>query len=375
MERFQFTSEAVSQGHPDKVADQISDAILDACITQDPKSKVACETLVTDNLVILAGEITSQASFDPEKIVRNTVKDIGYDNAALGMDYKTCKIEFHFHKQSADIAMGVDWNKELGAGDQGMMFGYACDETPEYMPLPISFAHKILAAQRKARLDKTIPYLGPDAKSQVTVEYEHYIPKKITSIVLSSQHQADVDIEKIRADLKKMILSIAPKGMIDDNTKFYINPTGRFVIGGPLGDTGLTGRKIMVDTYGGMGRHGGGAFSGKDPSKVDRSAAYMARYLAKNIVAAKLAKRCEVQIAYAIGVAKPVSFFIETFGTGTLPNDHLKDLVLTKVDLRPRAIIEKFDLLRPIYTKTAFGGHFGRNDPDFTWEKLDLSFN
>lgn len=371
MSKHLFTSEAVSKGHPDKIADQISDAILDASISQDPYSKVACETLVTDGLVVLAGEITSKSHFDPREVVIQTVKDIGYDRPSLGFDYNSCGILISFHQQSPDIAMGVNWEKQLGAGDQGMMFGFACDETKELMPLPITFAHKMLRQLETLRLDKSLPYLGPDAKSQVTVEYEGFIPKRIDTVVLSSQHTEDVNIDQVRKDLKELVIDIAPQGLIDKNTQFFINPTGRFVIGGPRGDTGLTGRKVMVDTYGGMGRHGGGAFSGKDPSKVDRTAAYMARYVAKNVVAAKLAKRCEVQISYSIGVAKPVAIYIDTFGTNTIPVQEIHDRIVKLFDFTPRGMIETLNLLRPIFRKTASGGHFGRDDPDFTWERLD----
>jgi S-adenosylmethionine synthetase len=363
-----FTSEAVSSGHPDKMADQISDAILDACLAGDPHSKVACETLVTDGLIMLAGEISTQAQIDPRNIVRSTIRDIGYDDPAYGFDYASCGVAFSFHQQSPDIALGIE---KGGAGDQGMMFGFAVDETKEFMPLPIVFAHKILAELAKRRKDKRLPYLGPDAKSQVTVEYKNSIPLRIPAVVVSTQHREDVALETLRNDVQAVIREIAPHGMVDANTRFFINPAGRFVIGGPRGDTGLTGRKIMVDSYGSMGRHGGGAFSGKDPSKVDRSGAYMARYIAKNIVAARLAKRCEVELAYAIGLEEPVSVAVQTFGTAVIPDLDLTKQVQKRLDLTPRGIIQALDLLRPIYRKTASGGHFGREDPDFTWEKID----
>lgn len=371
MSAYLFTSESVSEGHPDKIADQISDAILDSCIKEDPLSKVACETLVTDGLVVVAGEITSKARFEPRSVIRNTIKEIGYDDPELGFDYRSCGIAVSLHLQSQDIAQGVLKGREMGAGDQGMMFGFASDDTPSYMPLPIASAHLILEELRKRRKDGRLSYLGPDAKSQVTVEYEHFTPKRIAAIVLSSQHKENVSVELLRNDLENLVKEIAPGGMIDRNTKFFINPTGRFVIGGPCGDTGLTGRKIMVDTYGGMGRHGGGAFSGKDPSKVDRSAAYMARYIAKNIVAAKLAKRCEVQLSYAIGVIEPVSVHLDCFGTEVVSKERLLKIILENFDLTPKGIIETLQLFRPIYKKTASGGHFGRLDPDFSWEKLD----
>lgn len=376
MQTFKFTSESVAQGHPDKIADQISDAVLDACLEQDSHSRVACETLITDGLVVLAGEITTQAIIDFREIVRNTIEEIGYNDSALGFDAKSCGVLFSMNKQSPDIARGIEKEKdrEQGAGDQGMMFGFACDETPTLMPLPIAFAHEILAELNRCRRSGSIPYLGPDAKSQVTVEYNlNYIPQRIDTIVLSTQHHDNASQEEIRRDMQALIKRIAPKGMIDEKTIFYINPTGRFVIGGPRGDTGLTGRKIMVDSYGGMGRHGGGAFSGKDPSKVDRSGAYMARYVAKNIVAAKLAKRCEVEVSYAIGVADPVSLLVNTFGTGSVPEEALLEAIPKVFDLTPHGMINTLNLLRPIYFKTASGGHFGRTEPSFTWEKTDCA--
>jgi len=363
-----FTSEAVSQGHPDKIADQISDVILDACLAGDSASRVACETLVTDGLVLLGGEISTRAEIDHRAIVRDAIRNIGFDDPSYGFDYSSCGILFSFHQQSADIAHGI--GKE-GAGDQGMMFGYACEETPELMPLPIQFAHKILAELTQRRRDRRLPYLGPDAKSQVTVAYENGVPQRITTLVVSTQHREEASLDQVRSDVRQLIEELAPAEMIDGNTRFFINPAGRFVIGGPRGDTGLTGRKIMVDSYGGMGRHGGGAFSGKDPSKVDRSAAYMARFIAKNIVAAKLAARCEVQLAYAIGLAEPIAISVQTFGTGKVSDAELAKKIQARLDLTPQGIIKALDLLRPIYWKTAFGGHFGRLDPDFTWERID----
>ena len=368
--RFLFTSESVTEGHPDKIADQISDAILDACLAEDPTSRVACETLTCTGLVVIAGEITTKAYVDFQQTVRGVVQSIGYDNAVYGFDSNTCAVISSINKQSGDIAMGVDTG---GAGDQGMMFGFACDETPELMPMPISLAHKLTAKLSEIRRNGTCPYLRPDGKSQVTVEYS--APgkvKRVDAVVISSQHSETVGTDQLRADiLKHVIQAVIPANLLDEDTKYHINPTGRFVIGGPMGDSGLTGRKIIVDTYGGMGRHGGGAFSGKDPTKVDRSAAYMARYIAKNIVAAGLAERCEVQLAYAIGVAEPVSVLVETFGTEKVDPAIIPDLVRANFKLTPRAIIESLDLRRPIYRKTAAHGHFGRNDPDFTWEKTD----
>ena len=368
--RFLFTSESVTEGHPDKIADQISDAILDACFEQDPYSRVACETLTATGLVVIAGEITTKAYVDFQTLVRGVITSIGYDNALYGFDSNTCAVISSINKQSGDIAMGVDTG---GAGDQGMMFGYASNETPELMPMPISLAHKLCRRLSEVRKSGTLPYLRPDGKSQVTVEYnDQNKPVRVDAVVVSTQHAETVTNEELRADiLKHVIQAVIPAEMLDADTKYHINPTGRFVIGGPMGDTGLTGRKIIVDTYGGMGRHGGGCFSGKDPTKVDRSAAYMARYIAKNIVAAGLAERCEVQLAYAIGVAEPVSVLVETFGTATIPVDQLQDLVRANFQLTPRGIIESLHLRRPIYRKTAAYGHFGRDDKDFTWEATD----
>ena len=364
-----FTSESVSEGHPDKMADQISDAILDAALTQDPLSRVACETLVTTGICVVAGEITTKAIIDVPKLVREVIAGIGFTDARMGFDSKTCGILNTIQTQSPDIAMGVDTG---GAGDQGLMFGYACDDTEELMPLPIMLSHKLVQQQSEVRRAGTLTYLRPDAKSQVSVEYVDGKPVRIDAVVLSTQHDDDVSTEQLRADVKKHIIDpIVPKDMIDANTKFHINPTGRFVIGGPHGDTGLTGRKIIVDTYGGMGRHGGGAFSGKDPTKVDRSACYMARYVAKNIVAAGLAQRCEVQLAYAIGVAEPVSVMVNTFGTGQVSEERLVDLVRATFSLTPKGMIETLKLRRPIYRKTSYYGHFGRSEDTFTWEATD----
>jgi S-adenosylmethionine synthetase len=366
-DRFLFTSESVTEGHPDKIADQISDAILDACLRQDPHSRVACETLTATGLVVIAGEISTQAYVDFQSLVRGVVASIGYDNALYGFDSNTCSVISSINKQSGDIAMGVDTG---GAGDQGMMFGYATNETPELMPMPISLAHKLTQCLSNVRKSGQLSYLRPDGKSQVTVEYnEEGKPVRVDAVVISTQHAEMVSNEELRSDiLKHVIQATIPAELLDHDTKYHINPTGRFVIGGPMGDTGLTGRKIIVDTYGGMGRHGGGAFSGKDPTKVDRSAAYMARYIAKNIVAAGLASRCEVQLAYAIGIAEPVSVLVDTFGTGTLPAQELQQLVRANFRLTPKEIIETLDLRRPIYRKTAAYGHFGRSDSDFTWE-------
>jgi S-adenosylmethionine synthetase len=369
-DRFLFTSESVTEGHPDKIADQISDAILDACLAEDPFSRVACETLTCTGLVVIAGEITTKAYVDFQSIVRGTVASIGYDNALYGFDSNTCAVISTINKQSGDIAMGVDTG---GAGDQGMMFGYATNETPELMPTPISLAHKLTRRLSEVRKSGLMSYLRPDGKSQVTVEYDaNNQPVRVDAVVISTQHSETVTNEELRGDiLRHVIQAVIPAALLDAGTKYHINPTGRFVIGGPMGDTGLTGRKIIVDTYGGMGRHGGGAFSGKDPTKVDRSAAYMARYIAKNIVAAGLAERCEVQLAYAIGVAEPVSVLVDTFGTEKVDVNLIPDLVRANFNLTPRGIMDSLNLRRPIYRKTAAYGHFGRNDPDFTWEKTD----
>ncbi|MGH9500376.1 MAG: methionine adenosyltransferase [Terriglobales bacterium] len=368
--RFLFTSESVTEGHPDKIADQISDAILDACLTEDPGSRVACETLTATGLVVIAGEITTKAYVDFQTLVRGTISSIGYNNAIYGFDSNTCAVISSINKQSGDIAMGVDTG---GAGDQGMMFGYACNETAELMPMPIALAHKLTMRLSEVRKHGKLAYLRPDGKSQVTVEYdEHRKPVRVDAVVISTQHSENVGNEELRGDiLKHVIQATIPANLLDEDTKYHINPTGRFVIGGPMGDTGLTGRKIIVDTYGGMGRHGGGAFSGKDPTKVDRSAAYMARHIAKNIVASGLADRCELQLAYAIGVADPVSVLVDTFGTGKVDNATIQQLVRSHFKLTPKGIIEALNLRRPIYCKTAAYGHFGRSDPDFTWEATD----
>jgi S-adenosylmethionine synthetase len=369
-ERFLFTSESVTEGHPDKIADAISDAILDACLEQDPTSRVACETLTATGLVVIAGEITTKAYVDFQQLVRGTVSAIGYNNALFGFDSNTCAVISTINKQSGDIAMGVDTG---GAGDQGMMFGYATNENDDYMPTPISLAHKLTLKLTEVRKSGLLPYLRPDGKSQVSVEYTaEFKPKRIDAVVISTQHAETVTNEELRSDILKHVIQAAlPEELLDENTKYHINPTGRFVIGGPMGDTGLTGRKIIVDTYGGMGRHGGGAFSGKDPTKVDRSACYMCRYIAKNIVAAGLADRAEVQLAYAIGVAEPVSVLVDTFGTGKISEEKIEQLVRENFKLTPKGIIESLHLRRPIYKKTAAYGHFGRKDPDFTWEATD----
>jgi S-adenosylmethionine synthetase len=371
-----FTSESVSEGHPDKVSDQVSDAILDALLTQDPKSRVACETLVTTDLIVLAGEITSEAKVDYEKVARETVKGIGYTHEDIGFNGDTCQVQVHLHTQSPDISQGVTAGeglyKEQGAGDQGLMFGYACHETAEFMPMPIAFSHQLTQRMATVRKNNTVNFLRPDSKSQVTIEYEDGKPKRVDTVVISTQHTPDVSHNSIKeAMIEEVIKKVIPAELMDDKTRFLINPTGRFVVGGPHGDCGLTGRKIIVDTYGGHGSHGGGAFSGKDPSKVDRSASYAARHVAKNIVASGLADQCEVQVAYAIGFAKPVSFMVDTFGSGKLNDNELGQLASEIWDLRPSSIISNLDLLRPIYQKTAAYGHFGRNDPDFTWEKTD----
>ncbi len=377
MKSFQtFTSESVSEGHPDKVADQISDAILDAILGQDARARVACETLVKTGMVIIAGEVTTSAWVDLEEIVRHTVRDIGYNSSEIGFDWASCAVLNAIGKQSADIAMGVDEREdhEQGAGDQGLMFGYASDETDVLMPAPITYAHRLVKRQAEVRKNGTLPWLRPDAKSQVTFRYDKGRPAGVDAVVLSTQHGPEMSLKTIReAVMDEIILPVLPAEWLDKDTRFFINPTGRFVIGGPMGDCGLTGRKIIVDTYGGMARHGGGAFSGKDPSKVDRSAAYAARYVAKNIVAAGLAERCELQVSYAIGVAEPTSISINTFGTGQIDEGRLVQLVREYFDLRPRGLIKMLDLLRPIYQATAAYGHFGREDEAFSWERTDLA--
>lgn len=376
MKNYLFTSESVSEGHPDKVADQISDAVLDAILEQDKTARVAAETMAATNLIVLAGEITTNAMVDYEAITRDTLKGIGYDNPESGIDFKTCEVLTKFGYQSPDIAQGVDNAmddpKNQGAGDQGLMFGYACDETPELMPLPIWLSHRLVERQAMLRKDGRLPWLRPDAKSQVTLEYENNKPKRIDTVVLSTQHSPEIDLKTLReAVIEEIIQPILPKSLIQGDIKFLINPTGRFVIGGPQGDCGLTGRKIIVDTYGGAAPHGGGAFSGKDPSKVDRSAAYAARYVAKNLVAAGLCERCLVQISYAIGVAEPTSVMVDTFGTSQFSEEKIAQLIVENFDLRPKGIVEMLDLLRPIYRKTAAYGHFGRDEPDFSWENID----
>ncbi len=363
-----FTSESVSEGHPDKLCDQVSDAILDAFLEQDPRARVACETLVARNNLVIAGEITAQAKVDIAKVAREVIKEIGYDDLASGFDYKSCNITTYIHQQSPDIAMGVD---KGGAGDQGMMFGYATNETPEFMPLPIMLAHELVLALAKLRKTGKLKYLRPDAKSQVTVEYDNGKPIRVVAVVISTQHDGDVKLETIERDMKAMIERVIPSKFMDKTTKIFVNPTGRFEVGGPLGDTGLTGRKIIVDTYGGVGAHGGGAFSGKDPSKVDRSASYFARYVAKNVVASKLASRCEIQVAYAIGVPEPVSIMVNTFGTGTVSDEQIVEAVRKVFDFTPLGIIKRLNLRRPIYRETAAYGHFGRKQ--FSWEATDAT--
>ncbi|WP_028456519.1 methionine adenosyltransferase [Chitinilyticum litopenaei] len=378
MKDFLFTSESVSEGHPDKVADQISDAILDAILTQDKHARVAAETLVNTGLVVLAGEITTTANIDYIQIARDTIKRIGYDHSDIGFDYKTCAVLVAYDKQSPDIAQGVDEGAGLdldqGAGDQGLMFGYACDETPQLMPAPIYYSHRLVQRQAELRKDGRMPWLRPDAKSQVTLRYDGETGKvkEVDTVVLSTQHHPDISHAQLsEAVIEEIIKPVLPKEWITANTKFLVNPTGRFVIGGPMGDCGLTGRKIIVDTYGGAAPHGGGAFSGKDPSKVDRSAAYAGRYVAKNIVAAGIAKQCLVQVSYAIGVSKPVSIMVDTWGTSTLSNQEIVKLIEEHFDLRPKGIVQMLDLLRPVYTRTAAYGHFGREEPDFSWERTD----
>lgn len=376
--KFLFTSEAVSMGHPDKLADQISDGILDALLAQDPNSRVACETMVTTDFCALAGEITTKANVDYEKVARDVIREVGYTHDDIGFDAKTCTVDMRLHSQSPDIAQGVNDDassgKDIGAGDQGLMFGYACNDTPELMPLPIALSHRILNRLTEARQKGEVDWLRPDSKSQVTVEFQDNTPIRIDTVVVSTQHSPDVSNEEIkRYIIDEIIKPELPEHLVDGDIKYHINPTGRFVVGGPHGDCGLTGRKIIVDTYGGWGRHGGGAFSGKDPTKVDRSAAYMARYVAKNIVASGLADRCEVQLAYAIGVSEPVSIHVDTEGTGQIDDGRICELVRELFPLTPSGIIKHLDLRRPIYRKTAAGGHFGRNEPEFSWEKTDMA--
>lgn len=372
--KYLFTSESVAEGHPDKVADQLSDSVLDAIIEKDPEARVDCETLVMQGTIILTGQITTKTYVDIKKVVRQTLKEIGLDNARDGLDWETCGLLTSIEEQSSDIAMGLDQadKYEQGAGDQGLMFGYATNETKELMPLPISLAHKLVKRLADCRKQRVLPYLRPDGKSQVTVEYNNGKAQRVDTVVIAAQHSEEVDEKKVKRDvIEQVIKHVIPKNLLDEKTKYYVNETGRFVIGGTLADSGLTGRKVIVDTYGGVGSHGGGCFSGKDPSKVDRSGSYMARYIAKNIVAAGLADQCEVQIAYAIGVSRPVSVMVNTYGTGKVSDEKITELVRKHFDMRPRAIIEHLKLLRPIYRKTAVYGHFGREDPDFTWEKTD----
>ena len=376
MSEYLFTSESVSEGHPDKVADQISDSILDAILAQDANARVACETLCSTGLIVMSGEITTHASVDYNVVARETVRRIGYTSSDIGFDSSTCAVLTAFNKQSPDIAQGVNRTKEQemdqGAGDQGLMFGYACDETPQLMPMPIYYAHRLMERQAELRKDGRLTWLRPDAKSQVSVSYLNGKPQRVETVVVSTQHHPDISHASLsEAVIEEIIKPVIPKSMLNGDTRYLVNPTGRFVVGGPMGDCGLTGRKIIVDTYGGAAHHGGGAFSGKDPSKVDRSAAYAGRYVAKNIVAAGIASRCEVQVAYAIGVAKPVSLMVDTFGTGKISDEAIAKLVERHFDLRPRAIIHSLNLLRPIYAKTAAYGHFGRDEPEFTWESID----
>lgn len=371
--KFLFTSESVTEGHPDKICDQISDSILDEFLRQDPESRVAVESLTTTGIVFVAGEVTSKGKVDVQKIVRDTIWEIGYDKPEYGFNFNNCSIQVSLHEQSHDISLGVTpkRNKEQGAGDQGLMFGYATNETYELMPLPITMAHKLTMKLSEVRKKKELSWVRPDGKSQVSIRYEDCKPKGIDTIVISTQHEPDISLSQLRNEIIDNVIKPVCDNWIDDKTKFLVNPTGRFVIGGPLGDTGLTGRKIIADTYGGMGKHGGGAFSGKDPSKVDRSASYMARYVAKNVVAAGLADKCEIQIAYAIGIAEPVSIMVDTFGTGNIAEEKIEDKVRKSFDMRPAGIIKMLDLKRPIYKRTAAYGHFGRNEPSFTWEKID----
>lgn len=369
-----FTSESVTEGHPDKICDKISDAILDDLISQDKKSRVACETLVTTGLVFIAGEITSEGYCELQKVVRNTVREIGYTKAEYGFDYKTCSVVSSIHEQSKDIAIGVNKTEtdELGAGDQGLMFGYACRETEELMPMPIMLAHKLVRRLSQVRKERILPYLRPDGKSQVTIEYESDVPKRIEAVVIAAQHDRSVKMNDLKEDIKSLVIKhVIPPGMLDKNTKIFINETGRFEQGGPLADTGMTGRKIIVDTYGGVGSHGGGCFSGKDPTKVDRSGSYTARYIAKNLVAAGIADKIEIQIAYAIGVAQPVSIMVDSYGTAKISEDKIKELIRVHFNLKPKGMIESLGLLRPIYKKTACYGHFGREEEEFTWERTD----
>jgi S-adenosylmethionine synthetase len=376
MSNFLFTSESVSEGHPDKVADQVSDAVLDAILAQDPRGRVACETLCSTGLVVISGEITTTANVNYIDIARDTIRRIGYNSSEIGFDYQTCAVLTALNKQSPDIAQGVNEGSgtdlEQGAGDQGLMFGFACDETPQFMPLPIHLAHRLVERQAEIRKSGRLPFLRPDAKSQVSVRYADDKPMHVETVVLSTQHSPDVSHAQLsEAVIEEIVKPVLPKNMLKENVRYLINPTGRFVVGGPMGDCGLTGRKIIVDTYGGYSRHGGGAFSGKDPSKVDRSAAYAMRHVAKNIVAAGLASKCEVQVAYAIGVAKPVSLMVNTFGTGKIADERIADIVMATFDLRPKGLINALNLLRPIYSKTAAYGHFGRDEPEFTWEAVD----